>query len=127
LFNVNDSFASDYPNIKIVVNPNGEKQKPEKSEEKTAHKGSEIKQKLFAKFIKEKSSEEITAKKKKYHKENYEKVGEYIEPVAVDYHKNFLAVFLSFEMIVGEGWLHKINIEKLVLKLARSNQPKKIT
>ncbi|OGI32404.1 MAG: hypothetical protein A2489_02165 [Candidatus Moranbacteria bacterium RIFOXYC12_FULL_36_13] len=106
MFDVNDSFTGDYPNIEIVVNPDSKKQEPKKSEEKTAHKGGKVDQELLAEFIKEKSGEEIAAEKKKYHKENYRKVGKDIEPVTVNDHQNFFPVFLPLKMIVGKFMFH---------------------
>lgn len=122
LFNVHDAPVGDDPNIKIVINPNNKESNPSENEKKIARESYERIINWIGELSGKEKREKITAEKKKQHYKNNEKLAENIEPVAMKNRQDFFIRMLSVKMICCELIFHGF---KKLLKLSRSNPPKK--
>lgn len=98
LFNVDDTFVGDDPDVKIVVNPREKTEKPNEDEECVFSKGEEASI-LIADYLWEHGRQEKSARDEKERKKNdNDEMREDIEPVAMDDRENLLVFSLALKM-----------------------------
>jgi hypothetical protein len=98
LFDIYNPSVSNYPNVKIVINPNEKRYDPDKDEEQVFKKKEQVIQVAVAEIWKKHWQKGKTANKQKEHSKNKEELAQNIKPVAMKNQENLFVCFLAVKM-----------------------------
>lgn len=112
LFDINDTFVGDNPNIEVIVNP-GEKTKEPNKNKKGIFQKSKESRLVWAQEVGEKKREnQRTRNKEKSKKNKKKKMRKNIEPVTMNHFDNLFILSLTSEVITMKCVGHKMYLER---------------